>query len=173
MTEALGVSGNGAIVVGTSGDRAFYWTKQKGMVDLGSGVARAITPDGLVVVGDFSNPGYWTAKTGSVILAPLLQQHGIDLKDWLLEDAYAVSADGGTIVGVGTFKGQSHQAWIATVPVPCHADCDGSGALDIDDFICFQTEFAQDSIYADCDGSGELDIDDFICFQTEYGRGCK
>ena len=55
---------------------------------------------------------------------------------------------------------------------PCYADCDGSGELDIDDFICFQTEFGLGGEYADCDQSGELDIDDFICFQTEFGIGC-
>jgi hypothetical protein len=54
----------------------------------------------------------------------------------------------------------------------CYADCDGSGELDIDDFICYQTAFGFGDPYADCDGSGELDIDDFICFQTSFGIGC-
>jgi hypothetical protein len=54
----------------------------------------------------------------------------------------------------------------------CYPDCDGSGALDIDDFICFQTFFAIGDPYADCDGSGALDIDDFICFQTFFAIGC-
>jgi hypothetical protein len=54
----------------------------------------------------------------------------------------------------------------------CYADCDGSGELDIDDFICFQTAFGIGDSYADCDASGELDIDDFICFQTSFGIGC-
>ena len=54
----------------------------------------------------------------------------------------------------------------------CYADCDGSGELDVDDFICFQTAFGTGDKYADCDSSGELDIDDFICYQTEFGIGC-
>ena len=54
----------------------------------------------------------------------------------------------------------------------CYADCDSSGELDIDDFICFQTAFGIGDSYADCDRSGELDIDDFICFQTAFGVGC-
>ncbi len=54
----------------------------------------------------------------------------------------------------------------------CYADCDASGALDIDDFICFQTLYALQDPYADCDASGTLDIDDFICFQTLYAIGC-
>ncbi len=54
----------------------------------------------------------------------------------------------------------------------CYPDCDGSGTLDIDDFICFQTFFAIGDPYADCDASGSLDIDDFICFQTFFAIGC-
>ncbi len=55
---------------------------------------------------------------------------------------------------------------------PCYPDCDASGILDIDDFICFQTFFAIGDPYADCDASGGLDIDDFICFQTFFAIGC-
>ncbi len=55
---------------------------------------------------------------------------------------------------------------------PCPADCDGSGALDINDFICFQTFFVLGEPNADCDASGQLNIDDFICFQTKFLLGC-
>ncbi len=54
----------------------------------------------------------------------------------------------------------------------CYADCDASGSLDIDDFICFQTFFAIGDPSADCDASGSLTIDDFICFQTLFAVGC-
>ncbi len=54
----------------------------------------------------------------------------------------------------------------------CYPECDGDGALSIDDFICFQTFFALGDIYADCDGDGALSIDDFICFQTYFALGC-
>lgn len=30
----------------------------------------------------------------------------------------------------------------------------------------------KDACYADCDGTGQLDIDDFVCFQTAYALGC-
>ncbi len=55
---------------------------------------------------------------------------------------------------------------------PCYPDCDASGALDIDDFICFQTLYALNDLTADCDASGFLDIDDFVCFQTYFAIGC-
>ena len=54
----------------------------------------------------------------------------------------------------------------------CYPDCDQSGTLDIDDFICFQTLFALSNAAADCDQNGTLDIDDFICFQTTFAVGC-
>ncbi len=54
----------------------------------------------------------------------------------------------------------------------CYADCDTSGGLSIDDFICFQTLFAIGDPSADCDESGDLSIDDFICFQTFFAIGC-
>lgn len=54
----------------------------------------------------------------------------------------------------------------------CLADCDASGALSIDDFICFQTFFSLGDLQADCDGNGTLNIDDFVCFQTAFSLGC-
>jgi hypothetical protein len=58
------------------------------------------------------------------------------------------------------------------VAASCYADCDQSGDLGIDDFICFQTLFAVGDPGADCDQSGGLAIDDFICFQTQFALGC-
>ncbi len=54
----------------------------------------------------------------------------------------------------------------------CYADCDEDGVLTINDFICFQTNFAIDSLTADCDFDGLRTIDDFICFQTLFAIGC-
>lgn len=54
----------------------------------------------------------------------------------------------------------------------CYADCDGSGTLGIDDFICYQTIYSLNDPQADCDDNGTLSIDDFICFQTFYALGC-
>lgn len=55
---------------------------------------------------------------------------------------------------------------------PCFADCNNTGTLDVDDFICFQTNYSLGNPVADCDASGSLDIDDFICFQTAFVLGC-
>jgi hypothetical protein len=75
-----------------------------------------------------------------------------------------VVGDPRTIVGV--------PLQIQVVEVTCTADCDVSGTLDIDDFICFMTNYSLGDPAADCDASGSLTIDDFICFQTSFVLGC-
>jgi hypothetical protein len=63
-------------------------------------------------------------------------------------------------------------AFSVTAGSGCYPDCDGDGALSIDDFVCYQTYFAFGDGYADCDGNGTLSIDDFICYQTFFAIGC-
>ncbi len=62
--------------------------------------------------------------------------------------------------------------WTFSLTPLCFADCDQTGTLTIDDFICFQTLYALGDPAADCDASGSLNIDDFICFQTLFAIGC-
>ncbi len=54
----------------------------------------------------------------------------------------------------------------------CYPDCDTNGALNINDYICFQTRFALGDPYADCDGNGVRDVNDYICYQTRFALGC-
>ena len=60
----------------------------------------------------------------------------------------------------------------------CYADCDGSGMLDLFDFLCFQDSFVNGEPYAcDCDTTTGTnppvcDIFDFLCFQNAFVAGC-
>ena len=54
----------------------------------------------------------------------------------------------------------------------CVADCDGSGELNIFDFLCFQNRFATGDPAADIDGDGSLTIFDFLAFQNAFAAGC-
>ncbi len=54
----------------------------------------------------------------------------------------------------------------------CYADCDHNSALNVNDYICFQTKFALGDPYADCDGNGVRNVNDYICFQTKFALGC-
>ncbi|MFG0284939.1 MAG: choice-of-anchor tandem repeat NxxGxxAF-containing protein [Phycisphaerales bacterium JB039] len=82
-----------------------------------------------------------------------------------------LSVDGIATVGIG-FQ-TLHENGVYQIHIDtCAADCDGSGTLDIFDFLCFQNLFALGDPAADCDGSGVLDIFDFLCFQNAFGAGC-
>jgi len=56
--------------------------------------------------------------------------------------------------------------------LPCFADQDGNGSLDIFDFLAFQNNFDAGDLAADCDGNGELELWDFLCFQNSFSAGC-
>ncbi len=60
----------------------------------------------------------------------------------------------------------------AILMVLCYADCDSTGTLNVNDYICFQTKFALGDPYADCDGNGVRNVNDYICFQTRFALGC-
>jgi uncharacterized membrane protein len=109
-SDARGISADGTVVVGqavfvpVNGIRAFRWTAGSGMQNIGSpdfggptSHADAITPDGSVIVGAVGGLGLfqaarWTAAGGWQLFG--------NLPGALDGSAYAVSADGNTVVGV-------------------------------------------------------------------------
>ncbi len=54
----------------------------------------------------------------------------------------------------------------------CPADLDGSGELDVFDFLEFQNLFASGDLRADFDGDGSLTLFDFLEFQNLFDLGC-
>jgi probable HAF family extracellular repeat protein len=133
--SALGVSSNGLVAVGYSdseeGFQAFRWTAQTGMVGLGdlpgtsfNSLAVDASADGSLIVGRaFGNNGpeafLWDAIHGMRSLKTVLQtDYGLNLTGWNLNmQILAISDDGETIVGGGTFQGQM-QAFRAHLPEP-------------------------------------------------------
>ncbi len=143
---------------------------------------QAVRPFGInnqgTIVGDIfvngsSRPFVYT-KTGGIqdLTSPALVQ-GIP-SGYNMYTAQKIN-DNGWIVGYGYGANLGIYSGFVLKPLdanPCAADCDASGDLTIDDFICFQTLFALGDPAADCDASGDLTIDDFICFQTLFAIGC-
>ena len=123
-SDANAVSADGSIVVGGSDGHAFRWTEATGMIDLGKGVATDISADGSIIVGTgAAGAFYWTQATGMRPLLDVLQSdYGLDMTDWSLESALAISADGRTIVGRGggpTGSGAwMSGVWLANLMVP-------------------------------------------------------
>ncbi len=137
--------------------------------DGGDGAIYATDPNTGDIVYKIPNPAENSPFGGtglSYMADKQLMVAGADGSWWLIrEDDGSVNASGNNgiaMYGLGTIE----------TAAGCYPDCDASGTLDIDDFICFQTFFALGDPYADCDGSGTLDIDDFICFQTFFAIGC-
>jgi hypothetical protein len=54
----------------------------------------------------------------------------------------------------------------------CGPDCDGSGTLDLFDFLCFVNLFNAGDSTADCDQNQTLDLFDFLCFVNAFNAGC-
>lgn len=109
-SNAVGVSQDGRVIVGwfnsdVSGERAFRWTWQTGMVDLGGvdgrtrSSATKASRDGSVVVGDVY---YAPNKTDSLAFrwtSAGMESLGV-LQGDTLSGARAVSADGSVVVGL-------------------------------------------------------------------------
>ncbi len=116
-SDARGISGNGAVVVGDAEDRtlngvsnlqAFRWTSATGMVGLGFlpgdtiSAAFAASGDGSVVVGSSGTLSHnqafrWTASSGMVGLG--------FLPGGTISNARSVSADGSVVVGNSSAAG--------------------------------------------------------------------
>lgn len=145
------ISDDGNVVVGQgAGILPFRWTAVGGMKVLGSitpgdqGYATALSADGKTVVGTFSNSGafIWTEAKGMRALKDLLQTElGLDLHEWDLRGAWAVSRDGRVIAGNGhKFKpfpqfgtyAQGFIARLAELPTPHIAIEAGGGSVWID-----------------------------------------
>ncbi len=88
--------------------------------------------------------------------------------------SHKISAAGSDIFLTGSYAipGGTYTSPWARLACSCPSDCDNSGLLDVDDFVCFQTLYAVGDMRADCDGDGALAVEDFVCFQVAYAVGC-
>ncbi len=154
FSQAFGISGDGSVIVGDAlssrGVDAFRWTEVEGFVGLGdvlespfTSIAYAVSGDGEVIVGsahlgsaiDGPSAFLWTARDGMRRLDERLADLGVDTDGWTLSIALGVSADGTTIVGVGTNPDGLTEAWIAVLPARCpdapDPACSETGAAEV------------------------------------------
>jgi len=191
-SSARGASFDGSVIVGrgrsASGTEAFRWTAATGMVPLGdlpgggfTSSANAVTPDGTVLVGSGATAAgveamRWTAATGMQRVADLLLAAGIDPAapangGWTkLEQAFAVSADGNTIAGVGIRNGND-EAFVAVLGAACACpgdvnDDNSLNGADIQGFV--GCAIAANPNGTNC-GCGDFDNDDNTDFNDVAG----
>jgi probable HAF family extracellular repeat protein len=109
-----------------------------GLGDLAGGLfssyATGVSADGSVVVGAGNtasgNQAFtWDSVNGMQRLADVLTGLGLDLTGWTLSEASAVSADGLTIVGIGSSPSSGNEAWIAHIPEPATGSLLGLGLV--------------------------------------------
>lgn len=203
-SAAEAISADGRVIVGegrsmnaVNGGEAFRWTSEGGFEPLGDlpgggfqSWAYAVSADGSVVVGRASiegpcgpfgcgssgRPFIWDRQHGMRNLRDVLVNDlGLNLTGWSLQDARGISADGLTIVGNGMNPDGHFEGWTATIGTPappCAADFDHSGAVNSADFFAFLNEFFAGSAGADFNHSGAVDSQDFFDFLGAFFMGC-
>ena len=101
-SDPRGMSADGRYIVGVSGDQAFRWSQDQGMIDLGTFKADDVSHDGSVVVGgDGISNGYrWENGTLSVVgdLTTIGRTED-DPGGTRIASVHRVSADGSVMVG--------------------------------------------------------------------------
>lgn len=198
QSNARAVSADGSTIVGVApasnfGTRAFRWTAETGIESLGTlplpgspqSAAFAVSADGSVIVGSsgwgdtdflYGRAFRWTESGGMEDLMLRLQSEGVALDGWNLGRATAVSADGNTIAGDGTYMGVSPRAWLVRLkpePQPCAADHDGNGDLSVTDIFAFLTcWFAGDVTCANFNADCCINVGDIFDFLTAWFAGC-
>lgn len=185
-STAIAVSADGSVVVGNGYDathqRAFRWTEQTGMVALEKihpvqifQRVGGVSWDGNVIVGEVGvgevgfGAFYWTPEGNTRWLADVLDEHGIETHHgWHLDRAYAVSADGRTIVGTGINPDGAGEGWVAYLGPACRADYDDDGTVDAEDVAAYLSAWLESSIFADWDYDGYINTLDLIGFFNEW-----
>jgi len=84
---------------------------------------------------------------------------------------------GSKAVHANTF-GNGGRTYAYELDTACVADCDGDGALNTQDFLCYLAKWSaayQSGNYdagADCNADGEINTQDFLCFLRLWAAGC-
>ncbi len=178
-----GMSRDGSVLVGTiQFGNAFRWTAKDGFMFIGnlgefgdsyslSTDAEASTVAGYSLISHSSGLKHatlWSTSLSYVDLNVYLSTQGIDLSGWVLNDATAISADGRTIAGNGTFNGQP-SAYLVTL---CRADFNNDGFVTGDDYDAFVDAFVLGASAADFNRDGFVTGDDFDFFADAFAAGC-
>jgi len=106
FTRLNDLSADGAVLVGIStGDLEDSWDPNL--------IAHPSYPDCPTNIATI-----WTEDGGIQSLQSMLEGAGLDLSDWQLAEATAISADGTKIVGYGWHRDGTREAFLATIPEP-------------------------------------------------------
>ena len=131
------------------------------------GIAAGQTDLGTSIPGDRSNPYYlWHGRWETDDYTPrVITFLTVENRNFM------VSGPGPRtdLVDTGAFQ---PGRMVVVVRTDCLADLDGSGELDVFDFIALQNFFADGSPVADLDADGVLTVFDFLVFLNAFDAGC-
>ncbi len=168
------ISPEGGVIVGYGevrdvGFEPFRWTSEEGLVPLGVldeqrleyyGRPHGVSSNGWVIVGESEavegrRAAVWTPRRGVLDLNELLKnEFGIELGEWVLKSANAVSYDGKTIVGFGPHLDSSpivQEAFLARIP--CIDDCDRCSFTERMSAMCFLESDGSTTVTARLNGA--------------------
>lgn len=77
----------------------------------------------------------------------------------------------GTGGHIGPFP-DCRAAAVAIDGMHCEPDCNWDGVTNVNDFVCFQSQFKKRTAYGDFDHDGQWNIKDFLAFLTSFRAGC-
>ena len=196
-SKAYAVSADGSVIVGASSadsepedasysSRAFRWTEETGMVDIGGSFSGAygITPNGNVIVGNMnSNVGsvasVWDFVHGMRSIPEMLENDGYDLTDWRLTRATAISANGRVIIGEGKNPAGNHEAWVVLLDAdevelnPIFGDYNDDGTVNAADYTVWRDQFGtlvEEGTGPDGNNNGFVDSFDRLVWHKNYGN---
>jgi hypothetical protein len=84
---------------------------------------------------------------------------------------YGIDPKTGSFEEIGIMTG-TVQGLAFAKSLPCYADFNNDGTLDLFDFLEFVNAFNAGDAAADCDNTGDLDLFDFLCFTNGFNAGC-
>ena len=116
--------------------------------------------------------GVGEGETGEIKLGGFITGGGFDFVSNQVIGGLPGSDNLGEVTVVDFSQIAGDQFVVIPLDGGCPADCDGNGVLNILDFVCFQTEWQNQTPFGDCDGNGEYNILDFVCYQGAFQAGC-
>lgn len=198
VSEAFGVSFDGAVVVGesTSGNgtrEAFRWTQAIGMVGLGDlpggsfrSSAKGVSGDGSIIVGygtltNSARAFIWDEANQMRLLQDVLVNEyglGAALTGWTLNEATAISSDGQYITGYATNPTGGTEGWLLsfapTIPMGLPGDFNGDQHVDVADYTVWCDNLGTDfDLHGNGDeegnSAGTVDQADYALWNSHFG----
>lgn len=183
--SADAVSADGRFVVGDSDERAFRWSEDGGVQDLGlagrfdQSDATGVSGDGSVVVGTLGVSGVfdidafvWIEHEGMRLLRDVVAPGSPAIAGWTALRATAVSNDGRVVVGYGRNPEGLFEAFRAELWSVCDAELNGDGVLDLGDIQAFLGLYLTGDLAVDLNVDGVVDLGDLQAFVAAFLAGC-